>query len=103
MSHRFIVEGLATVVSAVVAYLLLHDFPETAPFLTPPERAFVAYRLKYDGMEDSVDNSFRVPQNDDRDWKYVKQAFTDPIVYLLMLMDIGVVRHNTNISITTNN
>src|ERR1700753_714441 len=45
----FILEGLLTVVVAIAALFLLYDFPETASFLTPEERAWAAHRLKYQG------------------------------------------------------
>ena len=40
-------------VVAVAAFFLLYDFPETATFLTEEERAFVVFRLKYQGQETS--------------------------------------------------
>ena len=49
----FILEGILTVVVAVVAFFTIYDFPETAEFLTPAERAWVVHRLKYQGSEKS--------------------------------------------------
>src|ERR1700709_2452901 len=46
----FILEGIVTVLVAFLAFFVLHDFPETATFLTEEERAFVVYRLKYQGQ-----------------------------------------------------
>jgi sugar phosphate permease len=88
---RFIIEGLVTVAVAVAAYFLLYDFPETASFLTPSERAFVAYRLKYDGMDDTLEGTLRVAQTDEKGWKYMKQALTDPLIYIIMVTNIGIV------------
>lgn len=34
----FIIEGLLTVVVAVISFWMVHDFPDTARFLTPEER-----------------------------------------------------------------
>ncbi|THH08867.1 hypothetical protein EW145_g2423 [Phellinidium pouzarii] len=34
----FILEGLTTIVAAVASFYLIHDFPDTARFLTPQER-----------------------------------------------------------------
>ena len=45
---RFIIEGLATVLIAMVSPWMLDDFPEDTKFLTPPEKAFVIQRLKED-------------------------------------------------------
>ncbi|KAG2339535.1 MFS general substrate transporter [Suillus weaverae] len=53
MSSFIMLEGLATIVAAIVAFFgkystLLVDFPDTAKFLTPEEHAFVVWRKKYD-------------------------------------------------------
>jgi hypothetical protein len=67
-----------TVIVAVIAYFTLHDFPETATFLTEEERAFVVYRLKYQDFKDErEDGAVRVAQDDSFQWKYVKAAFLD--------------------------
>jgi hypothetical protein len=74
----FILEGILTVIVAVIAYFTLHDFPETATFLTEEERAFVVYRLKYQDFKDErEDGAVRVAQDDSFQWKYVKAAFLD--------------------------
>ena len=44
----FIIEGLVTFVVAVAAKFVIQDFPETAKFLTPQERAMTLRRLKED-------------------------------------------------------
>ncbi|KAL9607014.1 MAG: hypothetical protein Q9204_009385 [Flavoplaca sp. TL-2023a] len=49
----FILEGILTVVVAVIAFFTIYDFPETAKFLTEPERAWVVHRLRYQGSKDS--------------------------------------------------
>ncbi|GAA90912.1 MFS nicotinic acid transporter Tna1 [Aspergillus luchuensis IFO 4308] len=41
----FIIEGLATVVVAVMSYFFLYDYPDTASFLTRDERAWILRRL----------------------------------------------------------
>ncbi|KAK5624628.1 hypothetical protein RRF57_000344 [Xylaria bambusicola] len=67
----FILEGLTTVVVAVAAFFLLYDFPETATFLTEEERAFVIFRLKYQGhTEEKEEGNVRVSEAEDFDWKY---------------------------------
>lgn len=74
----FILEGILTVVVAVVAFFVLYDFPETATFLTEEERAFVVYRLKYQDFKDErEDGAVRVAQDDTFQWKFVKSAFLD--------------------------
>ncbi|KAL8809274.1 MAG: hypothetical protein Q9200_003564 [Gallowayella weberi] len=44
----FIIEGLATIVLAVIGYFVLADWPETAKFLTPEERAIIVRRARED-------------------------------------------------------
>jgi MFS family permease len=64
----FILEGILTVVVAVVAFFLLHDFPDTATFLTVEERAWVVHRLKYQGSKKS---GRAIAESDHFEWKYV--------------------------------
>lgn len=89
----FILEGLLTVLVAIAAFFLIHDSPETAKFLTPEERRFVAFRLRYDGQldEDSGRVRRRVAQNDDAKfrWEYVRAAFTDWQIWLNILVFWG--------------
>lgn len=73
----FILEGMLTVVVAFSAYFVLHDYPETASFLTPEERAFIAFRLRYDGQDAETHDGQRIAQSDKFGWKYVRQAFGD--------------------------
>ncbi|KAL6871315.1 major facilitator superfamily domain-containing protein [Trichoderma novae-zelandiae] len=77
----FILEGIATVLVAALAFFLLHDFPETATFLTEEERAFVVYRLKYQGQvqisADGETEQAQVAQAEEFKWEYIRQAFTD--------------------------
>jgi len=80
-SWIFILEGIATVIVAVIAFFVIQDFPETATFLTEEERAFIVHRMKYDGTDIAMDNEFR--------WKYVRQAFTDWQVYLSLFIYWG--------------
>jgi MFS family permease len=74
----FILEGLATVVVAVIAFFTIHDFPETAKFLTEDERAWVVSRLKYQGS----DERNLVAEADKFQWKYVRDAFADWQIYV---------------------
>jgi MFS family permease len=86
----FILEGILTVLVAIMAFFVLYDFPETAGFLTEEERAFVVYRLKYQGQ--SEDGSrMRVAQDDTFQWKYVKAAFLDWQIWANILVYWGIV------------
>ncbi|KAK4155740.1 major facilitator superfamily domain-containing protein [Chaetomidium leptoderma] len=86
----FILEGIATVFVASVAFFALFDFPETAGFLTEEERAFVVYRLKYQGQSQDP-NRAQVAQADEFKWKYVKDAFLDWQVWVNIFVYWGVV------------
>lgn len=61
----FILEGLLTVIVAFLAFFVLHDFPETATFLTEEERAFVVYRLKFQGQAQGKTGGPQVAQTDE--------------------------------------
>ncbi|KAI9753977.1 MAG: hypothetical protein M4579_004907 [Chaenotheca gracillima] len=75
----FILEGMATVLCAILGYFTVFDFPDTASFLTPEERAWIVYRLKYEGSSGS---GKKVAEDAHFQWKYVKDAFTDWQIYL---------------------
>ncbi|KAI1259316.1 MFS general substrate transporter [Xylariaceae sp. FL1019] len=90
----FILEGLATVVVAIAAFFLLYDFPETATFLTEEERAFVIFRLKYQGNSKETtdeDPHTRVVEAEDFQWKYVGDAFKDWQVWVNVIVYWGIV------------
>lgn len=70
----FILEGLLTVLTAVAAFFILHDFPETAGFLSEPERAWVVYRLKNQRNKKS---GTAVAEDQRFQWKYVRQGMYD--------------------------
>lgn len=91
----FILEGIATVIVALASYALLHDFPETAKFLTEEERAFVVYRLKYQG-QDGINQL--VAQTDDFKLKYVGQAFADWQIWANIFVYWGVSGNLTSLS-----
>jgi MFS family permease len=83
----FILEGIATVLVAAGSAFLLHDFPETAGFLTEEERAFVVHRLKYQGQ---VVGGRRVAQAEEFRWRYVWDAFLDWQVWVNIWVYWGV-------------
>ncbi|KAL2200817.1 major facilitator superfamily domain-containing protein [Corynascus similis CBS 632.67] len=86
----FILEGIATVIVAAIAFFALFDFPETATFLTEEERAFVIYRLKYQGQSDDP-NREQIAQADEFKWRYVKDAFLDWQIWVNIVVYWGVV------------
>jgi hypothetical protein len=87
----FILEGIVTVVVAIFAFWALYDFPETASFLTEEERAFVVFRLKYQGQQQTAGHSqARVAQTDEFKWKYVWDAFKDWQIWVNIFVYWGV-------------
>lgn len=94
----FILEGIATVVVAVIAYFVLYDFPETAKFLTEEEREYIQYSLEYDGydrdlaLKGGATHTDAVGRDNSNNSSFVKQAFMDPqswIGALLMILIVG--------------
>ncbi|KAL6247510.1 hypothetical protein RBB50_005856 [Rhinocladiella similis] len=69
----FILEGLLTVVISAISYFFIHNYPDTANFLTEGERDAVQQRLK-DDSDATAEEKFN--------WKNVRKAFTDVKCYL---------------------
>lgn len=69
----FIIEGLATVVVAVVAKFLIVDWPEQSSFLNNEERALLLSRLSEDRGDARMDRLDRAA---------AKRVFTDIKIYL---------------------
>ncbi|KAH9062462.1 MFS general substrate transporter [Lactarius vividus] len=70
----FLIEGLVTVVFAFVAYFLIHDYPETATFLTEEERHFVIRTLADDSNGQATHLSTKFVWQALADWKTYLQA-----------------------------
>ncbi|KAL7917752.1 major facilitator superfamily domain-containing protein [Trichoderma austrokoningii] len=88
----FILEGMATVVAAVLAFFILQDFPETASFLTEEEKAFVVFRLKYQGRAGGLDtDQVQVAEAERFKWKYVWSALKDWQIWVNIIVYWGVV------------
>lgn len=75
----FILEGLLTVVVALVAPFAIHDSPETASFLTEEERRFVIHSLR---IQNSADAREMVQDEAKFQTKYVIDAFLDWQIWL---------------------
>ncbi|KAG1735896.1 MFS general substrate transporter [Suillus paluster] len=82
-SWIFLLEGLATIVVAIIALFVLVDFPDTAEFLTPEERAFVVWKKKYDNS--SVGEEERYAS------RHVWAAFGDWQVWLHILIFFSII------------
>ena len=77
----FILEGLLTVLVALVAPFAIHDSPETAKFLTEAERRFVIHSLR---IQNSAD-SHETVQNEKFQIRYVIDALSDWQIWLGIL------------------
>ncbi|KAJ5690308.1 hypothetical protein N7462_004700 [Penicillium macrosclerotiorum] len=86
----FIIEGAATIPVAMVSMFILPDYPATTKFLTDEERALAIARLAEDANECDHDET----QNK---WEGLKLAFTDPVLYIIWLMQLGL---NTSAAFT---
>ncbi|KAF2758181.1 MFS general substrate transporter [Pseudovirgaria hyperparasitica] len=78
----FIIEGLATVAIGLVAKFWVVDWPETAKFLSEPERAMLAARLHADVGEAAMNRL---------DKPALKRIFRDWKIYIAVPMYFGVV------------
>lgn len=69
----FILEGLATIVIAIIAKFIIVDWPESAAFLKNEEKAVLLRRLAEDQGEAQMNRL---------DKKSMKRTFSDPKIYL---------------------
>ncbi|KAL8712248.1 MAG: hypothetical protein Q9220_003399 [cf. Caloplaca sp. 1 TL-2023] len=77
----FIIEGLATVVMAVISKFIIADWPETAKFLTPEERALVVSRTQQDMDAES--------KLDHLSWKSLRLILLDWKIWMGGIMYLG--------------
>ncbi|KAF8836783.1 MFS general substrate transporter [Paxillus ammoniavirescens] len=68
-SWIFILSGVATTVVALLAAVVMVDYPSTAKFLTEEQRSFVIQKRRYDTVQDQDDGQHVAQQ--------VWEAFTD--------------------------
>jgi sugar phosphate permease len=73
----FILQGAVTFVIAVVGFFCLPDTPLTTRWLTPEERILAHSRIAADTVEKKGDTSI---------WVGLRQAGSDPVVWLFALM-----------------
>ncbi|KAI0049941.1 MFS general substrate transporter [Auriscalpium vulgare] len=72
----FLIEGLVTVVIAVLAFFFMHDYPETATFLTEREREYVVNALRHSSGHQSTHFEWRFVWQALADWKSWMQVVT---------------------------
>ncbi|TVY45874.1 putative transporter [Lachnellula occidentalis] len=73
----FILEGLATVLCGFLSFFLVHDFPDTATFLSEQDRARVIRRLKVDQQSMAEHKDFKMSYfwSAVKDWKMYMGMF----------------------------
>ncbi|KAJ8588263.1 MFS general substrate transporter [Rhizopogon salebrosus TDB-379] len=77
----FCLQGLATIVVACVAFFFMQDDPETATFLTEPEKTYVVNMLKQDSSNLATYYSIQ----------FILQAMKDYKIYIQVLIFMGLV------------
>ncbi|KAL1747872.1 major facilitator superfamily domain-containing protein [Schizophyllum fasciatum] len=77
----FILEGLATVLAGVLSFWIIQDFPDTAKFLSPAERAVVIRRLQADDQFSAAGEQLRM--------KYIWKSFADWKTWVGMIIYVG--------------
>ncbi|KAJ3829785.1 MFS general substrate transporter [Lentinula raphanica] len=77
----FILEGLFTVIVALLSFWVIQDYPEAARFLTEEERVFVIRRLKNDVRLSAAGEKFKK--------KYVWQSLRDWKTWVAMGIYMG--------------
>ncbi|TBU25780.1 MFS general substrate transporter [Dichomitus squalens] len=82
-SWIFIIEGLATVVVGFISFFVMVDFPHTAEFLTPEERAWVVHRKKYDNSSVGEEEHF--------EWRHLWECLLDWQVWMHILVYMSII------------
>ena len=77
----FILEGLLTVLAGAASFWIIQDFPDTAKFLSEPERVAVVRRLQGDDQFSAAGERLR--------WRYISQSLRDWKTWLGMAVYMG--------------
>lgn len=85
-----IIEGVIPIPVAFFTYLILPDYPATTKWLSDEERKLAILRI----TEEAVDEDDR---SEATAWQGLKMTFTDPALYMIWLMQLGL---NTAASFT---
>ncbi|KAK4194873.1 major facilitator superfamily domain-containing protein [Triangularia verruculosa] len=87
----FILEGAFTILVAFASFWMVHDFPDTAKFLSEADRARVLFRLTQDKQSSAHHEEFKM--------LYVWQALKDKKTYLAMIVFMGPIMPLYSISL----
>ncbi|CEJ92339.1 hypothetical protein VHEMI07998 [[Torrubiella] hemipterigena] len=82
----FIIEGLATVLVAILSFWMVYDFPDEAKFLSEEDRQRVLYRLSRDQQSSAKNESFKkgALMAALKDWK----TYAGMVIYMGPLMPL---------------
>ncbi|KAH7131754.1 major facilitator superfamily domain-containing protein [Dactylonectria estremocensis] len=81
----FVLEGILTVFSGGAAFFFIYDSPDAVSWLTKEEKKYVKLKLAYDG---SVGGNATEEEGSKK--KYAKDAFSDRLIYLSVIMSLGI-------------
>ncbi|KAJ6581658.1 major facilitator superfamily domain-containing protein [Mycena capillaripes] len=92
----FIIEGLATMLAGIASYWMVHDFPDTAKFLTETERTFVIRRLQGDDQYSAAGEKLRMRNilSSFRDWKTWFSMGCDMPLYAFSLFTPSIINQS---------
>ncbi|KAF5266887.1 hypothetical protein FOXYS1_2257 [Fusarium oxysporum] len=79
----FIIEGCATYPAAIVTYFVVPDYPATTAWLSDEERRIAVLRMAEDASKED-------DRADVSAWEGAKMAFTDPALYMIWIMQLGL-------------
>ncbi|KAK2671202.1 Major facilitator superfamily [Fusarium oxysporum f. sp. vasinfectum] len=79
----FIIEGLITFVFAIMAFFVMHDYPDTAKFLNDSERKEVLRRLEEDRSVLSDAFNMKFAKDALKDWKIWSLGYTNEMAQLM--------------------
>ncbi|KAL4251559.1 MFS transporter superfamily protein [Abortiporus biennis] len=82
-SWIFIIEGMATVVVGIISFFILVDFPATASFLTPEEKAYVLWKKRYDNSSVGEEEHFEM--------RHLYAALMDWQIWIQILVYMSVI------------
>lgn len=88
----FILEGLLTLVFSAVAYFFFPLYPDQCQFLTPREREFVTYKVKYSSNQNGQNTAptANLGEDDSNSKKYVWAVFKDWQSWCQLMIYYGV-------------
>ncbi|CAG8643948.1 871_t:CDS:2, partial [Ambispora leptoticha] len=82
----FLIDGLVSIIVAIIAYIYITDYPDEAKWLNQEERSLAVLRLKLD----DDDEDYKKAREHSFDKVYVLECLKDWKVYISMLILLGI-------------